>query len=458
MLLQVIKPHNLGDYYSGRWNETKLGEVIKTLPGGKFTAASLTEAHKVGARYAILGIPEDIGPRANGGRAGASEAWPAFLKYFLSEQSNSFLSGENILLVGNIVCEDLQKDSHKIPDSTDEQNYLRALCSRLDERVFPVVAALVAYGYMPIVIGGGHNNAYPIIKGVAYGLSLASLSGLMLEEHPLMQLAFGNNDSAVGESLEKRPLVTKTTARDLALALSDITIGAAKNEEVSINDIVCDEEISLAEAVRRHLQKSDDSAQISEGTGTLDIGGQPYLPISVVNCDSHADFRALEGRHSGNPFSYAKLAHYLNNYYLVNYQENSNSATMLSYMRALGIRAFSYESIFVRREFTYADTLSFVVQLLNNVHEPIGLELDLDTIAMMPSSARSPQGISLDDAAFYLHRLSSSLPAIYCHLPEGAPSLGEDGERTVGRSLTLLVNTVIKGCEMYRNGKQAAAN
>ena len=368
MLLQVIKPHNLGDYYSGRWNETKLGEVIKTLPGGKFTAASLTEAHKVGARYAILGIPEDIGPRANGGRAGASEAWPAFLKYFLSEQSNSFLSGENILLVGNIVCEDLQKDSHKIPDSTDEQNYLRALCSRLDERVFPVVAALVAYGYMPIVIGGGHNNAYPIIKGVAYGLSLASLSGLMLEEHPLMQLAFGNNDSAVGESLEKRPLVTKTTARDLALALSDITIGAAKNEEVSINDIVCDEEISLAEAVRRHLQKSGDSAQISEGTGTLDIGGQPYLPISVVNCDSHADFRALEGRHSGNPFSYAKLAHYLNNYYLVNYQENSNSATMLSYMRALGIRAFSYESIFVRREFTYADTLSFVVQLLNNVH------------------------------------------------------------------------------------------
>ena len=28
--------------------------------------------------------------------------------------------------------------------------------------------------------------------------------------------------------------------------------------------------------------------------------------LSCINCDAHADVRAQEGRHSGNPFSYAK--------------------------------------------------------------------------------------------------------------------------------------------------------
>nr|WP_233167177.1 arginase family protein [Pedobacter sp. ASV2] len=31
--------------------------------------------------------------------------------------------------------------------------------------VFPIIEKIVAAGKVPIVIGGGHNNAYPIIKG-----------------------------------------------------------------------------------------------------------------------------------------------------------------------------------------------------------------------------------------------------------------------------------------------------
>lgn len=33
--------------------------------------------------------------------------------------------------------------------------------------------------------------------------------------------------------------------------------------------------------------------------------------INAINCDPHADFRALEGRHSGNGFSYAVNDGYL---------------------------------------------------------------------------------------------------------------------------------------------------
>lgn len=447
MLLQVMKAQELSQFYTKRWNETKLGEIVKTLPNGVFSSSSLAEAKRAGAKYALIGIPEDIGPRAAGGRSGCRGAWFAFLKHFLSQQSNYFLNGENLLVAGCIQCNDLLEDAEHIPENTDKQEYWRALCSRLDERVYPVIAALVAYGYTPIIIGGGHNNAYPIIKGVAYGLSLASLPGLSLEEHPLIKVAFGQGSSALGESLANRPLTAEKAASNLAMALENLTSGAIGNKEISISDSICAEEISLAEAVRRHLQQSGQATAKSENLGPLDDGGQHFLPISVVNCDPQGDFCALEGRHSVNPFSYAKLARYLNNYCLVNYHESCNSANMLSYMRAQGVRAFSYESIFVRREFTYADTLDFVIQLMSSSKDLVGLELDLSSIANMPSGALSPYGISLQEAAFYVHAMSASLPLIYAHFPEGAPSLASDGERIVGKSLALLTSTFVKGCE-----------
>ncbi|MGM9991838.1 MAG: arginase family protein [Candidatus Bruticola sp.] len=450
MFLQVMKAQNLSEFYTKRWNETKLGEVVKTLPGAKLCASSLIEARQAGARYAILGIPEDIGPRANGGRSGCTGAWKAFLKYFLSQQSNCFLTGEELLIVGSIDCEDLLHEADCIPENEDEQNYWRAICSRLDERVYPVIAALVAYGYAPIVIGGGHNNAYPIIKGVAYGLSLSSLQGISLEDHPLIKLACGQENSPLGESLANRPLKSEEAASKLALALDGLASGAIGDKQFSISDSICAEEISLAEAVRRHLQQSAETSTGPElNLGPLDDGGQHFIPISVVNCDPHGDFRALEGRHSGNAFSYAKLARYLNNYCLVNYHESYNSANMLSYMRAQGVRAFSYESVFVRHEFSYAETLDFVVQLMGSSKDHIGLELDLDAIANMPSSAASPYGISLSEAAFYTHAISAALPVIYAHFPEGAPCLAIGGDRIVGKGLALLVSTFVKGGNRY---------
>lgn len=447
MLLQVTKAQELSQFYTKRWKETKLGEIVKTLPNAIFSASSLLEAKKAGARYALLGIPEDIGPRANGGRGGCRGAWSAFLSHFLNQQSNYFLSGENLLVVGCIPCDDLCADAEHIPENTEAQEYWRALCSRLDERVYPVIAALVAYGYIPIVIGGGHNNAYPIIKGTAYGLSLASLPELSLEEHPLIKVAFGQSGSTLGETLAKRPLSAPKAAFQLAMALEYLTSSGGEQPAISISDSICAEEISLAEAVRRHLQQSKPTQANSQYLGPLDDGGQHFLPISVVNCDPCGDFRALEGRHSGNPFSYAKLARYLKNYCLVNYHEDLNSANMLAYMRAQGVRAFSYESVFIRHEFSYADTLDFIIQLMGSSKDMIGLELDLHSIAHMGADRGSIWGLSLEEAAFYVHAMSASLPIVYAHFPEGAPSLVDGGAQSIGQGLALLVSTFIKGCE-----------
>ncbi len=49
---------------------------------------NLEELEKTSAKFVIFGIPEDIGVRANYGKAGTSNAWQEFLKAFLNVQEN----------------------------------------------------------------------------------------------------------------------------------------------------------------------------------------------------------------------------------------------------------------------------------------------------------------------------------------------------------------------------------
>ncbi|MBQ7528407.1 arginase family protein [bacterium] len=445
MFLQVLRAQDIFALCVKRWNEIKLGEVIQTLDGGIFNDDTLEKAYNNGARYALIGIPEDIGPRANGGRTGAQSCWRAFFKYFANQQSNCFLQGREILAVGSIRCRDLQEESIRIPEGADKLNYLRGLCARLDERIFPVIATLIAYGFIPIIIGGGHNNSYPIIKGVALGLSLARLHRDILREHPLVRLAFGENGFALGQNFNKRPLVISKNAAKLAEALDNINSGRSREAKNAMSDSICPEEMSLAEAVRHHLRKANEMDEETNRLGPVDDSGQHFFPISVVNCDPYGEFMALEGRHSGNSFSYAKLARYLDHYCLVYYHEDYNPSNMLTYMHEQGVRAFSYDSVFIRREFGSSETLDFVRKLMLSTSEPIGIELDLDSIEDIPTSESTPYGIPASEAAYYIHLLSSTLPAVYCYLPEGAPSLATDGERKVGKMLALLVSAFIKG-------------
>ena len=53
-------------------------------------------------------------------------------------------------------------------------------------------------------------------------------------------------------------------------------------------------------------------------------------PINVINFDAHTDFRALEGRHSGNGFSYAFQEGFLNNYFIFGIHENYSSKAVLN--------------------------------------------------------------------------------------------------------------------------------
>ena len=74
--------------------ETKLGERVQVLADPSSLEKSLQESS---ASFVLLGIPEDIGVKANMGIGGTDSAWLAFLHSFLNIQSNDFLEGGEIL-------------------------------------------------------------------------------------------------------------------------------------------------------------------------------------------------------------------------------------------------------------------------------------------------------------------------------------------------------------------------
>lgn len=153
--LKPIQAQDLPAYLTEREGETKLGQAVQLL-SEPFSQNSLTGYQ---ARFVLVGIPEDIGVRANSGKPGTAGFWKEFLKVFLNIQSNHFLQGNQILLAGEVDCDDLMK----MADGKNAAD-LHTIVQQVDLRVEKVLTEIFAAGKIPLVIGGGHNNAYPIIK------------------------------------------------------------------------------------------------------------------------------------------------------------------------------------------------------------------------------------------------------------------------------------------------------
>lgn len=153
--------------------ETKIGERIKYLKEDTDWPACLEQSP---AKYVLLGIPEDIGVKANYGAGGADTAWIPFLSSFLNMKSNDFFSGEAILLLGHFDFGDIKFLIENNAYSPDEKiDAYRHAMQMVDEEVEKMLKTIAACKKIPLVIGGGHNNSYPIIKGVAKGLHKAEL-------------------------------------------------------------------------------------------------------------------------------------------------------------------------------------------------------------------------------------------------------------------------------------------
>jgi len=167
--------------------ETKLGERIAVIHDKHHLEQSLQHST---ARYVLFGVPEDIGVKANYGLGGTDSVWVPFLSSFLNIQSNDFAGGEEVLLLGHFDFGDIkyliEQNAHGQEERIDAY---RHAVNTIDEEVENLVKHITAVGKIPIVIGGGHNNAYPLIKGAAKGLykagliPLAQINAINLDAH-----------------------------------------------------------------------------------------------------------------------------------------------------------------------------------------------------------------------------------------------------------------------------------
>ena len=164
---------------SKRPGEERLGQRLATISESDWNGAE-----SLPYKFVIVGIEEDFGVRANHGRGGADRAFQSFLSYFLNLQVNRFFPEEAVAVLGAVV-----------PTTTIENDQLDALrqaTAANDATVSAVVKRICELGAIPIVIGGGHNNAFGCLKGASQAKGRA-LNCLNIDAHTDLRTTEGRH-------------------------------------------------------------------------------------------------------------------------------------------------------------------------------------------------------------------------------------------------------------------------
>ena len=324
--------------------ETKLGECVFC---GRDSAEVTETISKTKAEYVVIGIPEDIGVKANMGKGGADSSWFPFLDAFLNIQSNDFFTGENVLVAGHFDFSEIANLININAATSDEKlEAYRHAVNTIDNEVEELIKTVTQFKKIPIIIGGGHNNAYPALKGAAKGLFKAEVI--------------------------------------------------------------------------------------------------PLAQINCINVDAHADYRPLEGRHSGNAFRYADEDGYLNKYCIVGLHENYLQQNVwIDMVNNPFIDCITYEDIFIHEKRNFIQAIAHATGFSEDNYT--GIELDLDSVENVLSSAATPCGITTLHARQFINFVATDSKIAYLHICEGATSL-ENGEvnNSTGKLISYLVSDFIK--------------
>lgn len=163
--------------------------------------------------------------------------------------------------------------------------------------------------------------------------------------------------------------------------------------------------------------------------------------INVINLDAHTDFRAEEGRHSGNGFSYAFAEGFLKKYFIFGLHENYTSDMLFKTLKKIkNLNYNTYEALEVRNELDFNSELKIGLNHVND--RAFGIEIDCDAIENIPSSAMTPSGFSVKQARQFLHYFGQHENAAYLHICEAAPT--KKTETKVGKLITYLITDFIR--------------
>lgn len=336
--LNILTKKVAANLVSLRQGETKFFEKAYFL---ETTENLLKQLVNSPAKFVLFGIKEDIGVRANLGKPGSKNTWDYVLKSILNTQHNDFNNGSNLLILGALefpeIYEELNKKDFSNPSTL---NYFRKAVEFIDTQVTQLIFQIVESGKIPIIIGGGHNNAYGNIKGYSSGLK---------------------------------------------------------------------------------------------------------SKINVINLDAHADFRELEGRHSGNGFSYAFEEGFLDRYYILGLHENYNSQYIWDKIKSVNSRVkFStFDAMKVREETNFKDECLKALDFISE--KPFGIEIDCDAIEDLYSSAMTPSGFSVSEARAFINMFAMHQNSLYMHLCEAGVTDGVDKSNDQqGKLLAYFVTDFLK--------------
>jgi formiminoglutamase len=95
-------------------------------------------------------------------------------------QHNRFNDGSQLALLGHLGFADEIARAHITPQTNPED--LHEIICLIDHVLANVVQQIVALGKIPIAIGGGHNNAYGLLKGCANALG-KPVNALNIDAH-----------------------------------------------------------------------------------------------------------------------------------------------------------------------------------------------------------------------------------------------------------------------------------
>jgi formiminoglutamase len=337
--LILFKQSELAKITNFRNGEVKFGEKMLVVPKN-YDASEFMKSCE--AKFVLLGIAEDIGVRANLGRAGTKTAWKSALESIANIQHNKFCKGNSILVLGEVNVSKHNEIAENLNENKPEdRKKLFALVEEIDKEVSHIIFQIVKSGKTPIIIGGGHNNSYGNIKGTALAKGKA---------------------------------------------------------------------------------------------------------INAINFDAHSDFRILEGRHSGNGFSYTYDEGFLKKYFIFGLHESYTSKSVLDTIKNLSdrIQYNTYDEINIRKQKNFISEMTIAHDFIKN--DCYGIEIDLDAIPNIASSAMTLSGFSVEELRIFVSFFSKNQNASYLHICEGAPELGEEkNNHLIGKLIGYLITDFIKG-------------
>ncbi|KAA1158858.1 formimidoylglutamase [Pseudoalteromonas fuliginea] len=267
-----------------RANEKKAWQAMALLDTQVNVQQALIDAAQFGIRYVLLGICEDIGPKANLGNGGADEAWPTFLKRFLNQPHNQFIATQKVLLLGEVNVDDLMAKSKPLDNQQPKQlNQLRDLCQQLDERVENVLSLVFKAGLEPIIIGGGHNNCLGIIRALSKYKN-TPVNAINFDPHADFRDCEGRHSGNGFRYAYNEQLLNNYHVIGLhELKNNQAILEAMANANFKFNSyqsIKVRRDITLTQAVNNALNSFDNLPLGVE----VDLDSISYMPVSAYTC------------------------------------------------------------------------------------------------------------------------------------------------------------------------------